>query len=125
VALEVRWSVAAKDDSIDARLVDRVLGERLATSGPYAYVRHPQYVAFIVIMFGFLMQWPMLVTLVMFPMLVTIYVRLARREELEVRATFGAVWDAYAADTPPLIPRLRSVTRPIGRHPKRTGVGGV
>jgi hypothetical protein len=27
VALDVRWSVAAKDDSIDARLVDRVLGE--------------------------------------------------------------------------------------------------
>jgi hypothetical protein len=26
VALDVRWSVAAKDDSIDARLVDRVLG---------------------------------------------------------------------------------------------------
>lgn len=56
------------------------------------------------------------VTLVMFPMLVTVYVRLARREEREVRATFGAVWDAYAADTPPFIPRLRSVTRPIARH---------
>jgi len=27
VNLEVRWSMAAKDDSIDARLVDRVLGE--------------------------------------------------------------------------------------------------
>jgi hypothetical protein len=27
VALDVRWSVAAKADSIDARLVDRVLGE--------------------------------------------------------------------------------------------------
>ena len=25
--LDVRWNVAAKDDSIDARLVDRVLGE--------------------------------------------------------------------------------------------------
>ena len=25
--LDVRWSVAAKDDSIDARLVERVLGE--------------------------------------------------------------------------------------------------
>jgi hypothetical protein len=27
VNLVVRWSVAAKDDSIDARLVERVLGE--------------------------------------------------------------------------------------------------
>ena len=78
----------------------------LATTGPYAYVRHPQYTAFIVIMFGFLLQWPTLVTLVMFPLLVTIYVRLARREEAEVRSQFGAMWDAYAAQTPRFFPRL-------------------
>ena len=81
----------------------------LATAGPYAYVRHPQYVAFIVIMFGFLLQWPTLVTLVMFPILVVTYVRLAHREEREVRAEFGAVWDRYAAQTPGFIP---SLTRP-------------
>ena len=40
---------------------------RLATTGPYAYVRHPQYVGFIVIMLGFLLQWPTLLTVVMFP----------------------------------------------------------
>ena len=80
---------------------------RLATSGPYAYVRHPQYVAFIVIMFGFLLQWPTLVTLVMFPILVGVYARLARREERDVRAQFGVVWDAYTGRTPAFIPRLR------------------
>lgn len=79
----------------------------LATSGPYAYVRHPQYVAFTVIMFGFLVQWPTLVTLVMFPVLVVVYVRLAHREEREVRREFGPVWDEYAAATPGFIPRLR------------------
>ena len=57
----------------------------LAVSGPYAYVRHPQYGGFILIMLGFLLQWPTLVTLIMFPILVTMYVRLARREEQEVR----------------------------------------
>ena len=78
----------------------------LATTGPYARVRHPQYVGFSTIMVGFLLQWPTLLTLLMFPILVTMYVRLARREEREVRATFGAEWDRYAAKTPAFIPHL-------------------
>ncbi|MBX4906809.1 MULTISPECIES: isoprenylcysteine carboxylmethyltransferase family protein [Rhizobium] len=79
---------------------------RLATTGPYARVRHPQYDAFVVIMIGFLLQWPTLVTLAMFPVLVWVYVRLARREEEASRAEFGAAWDAYARTVPPFIPRL-------------------
>jgi protein-S-isoprenylcysteine O-methyltransferase Ste14 len=79
---------------------------KLATTGVYARIRHPQYVAFIAIMFGFLLQWPTLVTLLMFPVLVTMYLRLARREERDVRAEFGAAWDAYAAVTPGFIPRF-------------------
>jgi protein-S-isoprenylcysteine O-methyltransferase Ste14 len=78
----------------------------LATGGPYARVRHPQYIGFIAIMFGFLLQWPTLVTLVMFPILVVLYVRLAHREEREVAAEFGAAWTAYAAATPRWWPRL-------------------
>ena len=83
----------------------------LATTGPYAYVRHPQYVAFIVIMLGFLLQWPTLLTLVMFPILTAAYVRLARREEREARATFGERYARYAAGTPAFVPHLgRRVT---------------
>ena len=91
--------------------------KKLATTGPYARVRHPQYDGFVLIMFGFLLQWPTLVTLVMFPVLVTTYVRLARREEREVRAEFGPVWNAYAAETPAFIPRLRS-RRPGPARPR-------
>lgn len=87
----------------------------LATTGVYAYVRHPQYVAFIVIMFGFLLQWPTLITLVMFPILVVTYVRLARREERQVRAEFGEVWDRYAARTPGFIPSFTGHVG-IGHH---------
>jgi methanethiol S-methyltransferase len=78
----------------------------LATAGPYAYIRHPQYAAFILIMMGFLLQWPTLPTLVMFPILVTLYVRLAYREEREVRGIFGDQWDSYASHTTAFIPRL-------------------
>lgn len=86
----------------------------LATTGAYSYIRHPQYVAFILIMFGFLLQWPTLVTLVMFPILVTVYVRLAHREDREVRAAFGHAWDEYAAQTPGFVPRLRRRGGQIG-----------
>lgn len=77
----------------------------LATGGPYAYVRHPQYAAFVLIMFGFLLQWPTLLTLLMFPVLVYMYLRLARREERDVAAEFGEAYRRYAARTPAFIPR--------------------
>jgi protein-S-isoprenylcysteine O-methyltransferase Ste14 len=79
----------------------------LAITGPYAYIRHPQYAGFILIMLGFLLQWPTLLTLLMFPILVVMYVRLARREEREVQAEFGEAYARYAAKTPAFFPRLR------------------
>ena len=81
----------------------------LAVTGPYAYVRHPQYDAFILIMLGFLLQWPTLVTLIMFPILVTMYVRLARREEREVLSEFGDKYRRYVARTPAFLPRARRI----------------
>ena len=77
----------------------------LATTGPYAKVRHPQYDAFILIMFGFLLQWPTILTLLMFPVLVWMYVRLARTEERDADAYFGERWREYAARTPRFIPQ--------------------
>ena len=77
----------------------------LATTGPYARVRHPQYDAFVLIMFGFLLQWPTILTLLMFPVLVWMYVRLARQEEQETMAEFGERWREYAARTPRFIPQ--------------------
>jgi protein-S-isoprenylcysteine O-methyltransferase Ste14 len=79
---------------------------RLATSGPYARVRHPQYVGFILILIGFLLQWPTLLTAMMFPILLVMYVRLARCEERESDARFGDVYRNYAAVTPAFIPNL-------------------
>ena len=77
----------------------------LAISGPYATIRHPQYVAFITIMLGFLLQWPTILTLLMFPVLVVMYVQLARREERDALAEFGEAYVRYAENTPAFIPR--------------------
>ena len=81
---------------------------QLAMTGPYGVIRHPQYVGFVLIMFGFLIQWPTIVTLGMFPILVTMYLRLSRREEREATAEFGPAYVAYAAATPAFFPSLRS-----------------
>jgi protein-S-isoprenylcysteine O-methyltransferase Ste14 len=81
----------------------------LATGGPYARIRHPQYAAFVIIMFGFLLQWPTLVTLVMFPILVAVYVRLARTEEQWALQEFGDDYRRYRLRTPAFVPHL-------GRH---------
>jgi protein-S-isoprenylcysteine O-methyltransferase Ste14 len=94
----------------------------LATGGPYAWVRHPQYTAFIVIMAGFLLQWPTILTLAMFPVLVFMYVRLARREEREVLSELGEEYQRYAAATPSFLPRWDRLTaRWRAAGPKREG----
>jgi protein-S-isoprenylcysteine O-methyltransferase Ste14 len=85
---------------------------RLATTGPYARVRHPQYVAFALILFGFLLQWPTLLTLGMFPVLIAMYVRLARQEERDATREFGEAYRDYARRTPAFVPRLRAEALP-------------
>lgn len=78
----------------------------IATTGPYAHVRHPQYIGFVMIMFGFLLQWPTLITLIMFPILVTMYARLARREERDSIAEFGDAYRLYMQRVPAFFPRF-------------------
>ena len=77
---------------------------QLASTGPYARIRHPQYVAFVFILFGFLLQWPTLLTLLMFPVLVWMYVRLAHTEERDALAMFGDEYRQYFDNTPAFIP---------------------
>jgi protein-S-isoprenylcysteine O-methyltransferase Ste14 len=86
----------------------------LAAGGLYERVRHPQYVGFMAIMVGFLLQWPTIPTLLMFPVLVYVYRRLAISEERETRDRFPAAWDAYAAHTPRFLPR----PSPAARSPR-------
>ncbi|RMH86653.1 isoprenylcysteine carboxylmethyltransferase family protein [Pseudomonas sp. AOB-7] len=76
----------------------------LADSGPYARVRHPQYLAFALIMLGFLLQWPTLLTLLMLPVLLLMYVQLARREEQEMLVHFGETYRRYRDATPAFLP---------------------
>lgn len=91
----------------------------LATKGPYARVRHPQYSGFIAILFGFLLQWPTILTLGMFPILIFMYRRLAIHEERIAAAEFGDAYRRYAARTPRFIPRLRPARQADPKEPVR------
>ena len=79
---------------------------RLATTGAYARIRHPQYIGFVLIMTGFLLQWPTLVTLAMYPVLVVMYALLGKREEKEMLEQFGDEYRRYMRAVPAFIPRL-------------------
>jgi len=88
---------------------------KLATTGAYARVRHPQYIGFVLIMTGFLLQWPTLVTLAMFPILVFMYARLANREEANMLAQFGDEYRRYVAAVPAFIPKLGSSSSTVNQ----------
>ncbi len=85
--------------------VHKASGE-LVTSGIYDHVRHPQYFGLFLITVGMLIQWPTIITVVMWPILVFMYYRLARREEKEMADRFGEGYLAYQRKVPMLLPRL-------------------
>ncbi len=80
--------------------------DTLVTDGVYAYARHPQYTGLFLMIIGFLVQWPTLLTVLMAPILMYAYVRLARREEKAVLEQFGQDYSDYARKTPAFFPPL-------------------
>ena len=91
-------------------LYDAQHKHRLATTGAYARVRHPQYIGFVLIMTGFLLQWPTVVTVVMYPILVVMYALLGKREEAEMIAQFGDEYLRYRNAVPAFIPKFGSAS---------------
>jgi len=79
----------------------------LVIDGPYAHVRHPQYSGLFIVMIGMLIQWPTIITALMFPVLVFAYYRLSKREESDMIKMFGDEYKRYIEKTPMFIPRLR------------------
>ncbi|MEO1138113.1 MAG: isoprenylcysteine carboxylmethyltransferase family protein [Pseudomonadota bacterium] len=79
----------------------------LAKTGPYSRIRHPQYLGFMFVLTGFLVQWPTILTLAMYPVLIWMYVRLAKAEERDTRDAFGEEFEAYARRVPAFLPWSR------------------
>lgn len=78
--------------------------EGLVTTGVYRYLRHPQYLGLVLVTAGWLVHWPTVPGLLMWPLLTAAYARQARKEEQELRSRFGPLYEEYARRTPPWIP---------------------
>lgn len=75
-------------------------GKNLVMNGIYKYSRHPQYLGVILICTGFLVSWPTLLTLAMYPVLVLAYYRLAKIEERKMVDKFGKLYENYKREVP-------------------------
>ncbi|MCZ7359264.1 MAG: methyltransferase [Candidatus Methanoperedens sp.] len=75
----------------------------LVKNGIYRYSRHPQYLGILLITSAFLIQWPTILTLIMWPFLVTMYLRLAKKEEKEMEEKFGEEYLEYKEEVPMLL----------------------
>ena len=82
---------------------------QLATTGLYERIRHPQYVAFTMILIAFLLMWPTILTIVMFPILLFMYIWLAKKEESESIEEFGEEYLHYIEKTPAFFPRRKTI----------------
>jgi len=87
--------------------VYRSKGE-LVTDGIYAHVRHPQYTGIFIITLGFMIQWPTVTTLILWPFVLSMYYRLARKEERDVMVKYPEKYREYLSRTPMFFPKLTS-----------------
>ena len=78
----------------------------LVTNGIYTYIRHPQYAGFLLITLGLLVHWATIPLLVMWPILVLQYYRLAKREERGLEKEFGDKYKEYRKKVPMFLPSL-------------------
>jgi protein-S-isoprenylcysteine O-methyltransferase Ste14 len=83
---------------------------RIITGGLYRFMRHPQYTGFLLFLMGSLINWPTLPTLLMLPLLVQVYYRLAQIEEAEAEATYGESYRGYRRRTGMFLPRVFPAT---------------
>lgn len=94
--------------------------ERLVTDGVYRVVRHPQYTGIFLAIFGQIVHWPTIPTLILFPIIVYLYYRLSRKEEKILLAKFGKSYRDYMRKVPMFFPPWKKL-KPSAEKPKLNG----
>ncbi len=84
--------------------------DKLVTDGIYSHIRHPQYVGMFLITVGLLIQWPTLITIIMWPVLMYAYHRLSMSEEKMLEQKFGNTFLEYKRRVPAYIPNSRETS---------------
>lgn len=78
----------------------------LVKTGVYRYIRHPQYTGLLLLSLGMLAEWATLPLLMLYPVIVVMYVRLAKKEEGDMLQEFGEEYREYMRTTKMFIPYL-------------------
>ena len=92
---------------------DRVIpGLRLLTDAVHEYETK---------IFGQLIHWPTIPTLVLFPVIVLAYLRLARKEETQMTERFGKDYLTYRSQVPMFFPRRGQWRRLLEQGQSSTG----
>lgn len=76
----------------------------LVKTGVYKYIRHPQYTGLLLLSFGMMVEWATLPLLLMYPVMIFMYVRLAKREERDMLNEFGDDYRKYMKSTKMFLP---------------------
>lgn len=76
----------------------------IATGGIYNFVRHPQYISFMICSFGLLILWPRYIVAIMFVTMIFAYYLLAKVEERECSEKFGQSYIEYLNKTNMFLP---------------------
>jgi protein-S-isoprenylcysteine O-methyltransferase Ste14 len=79
--------------------------EPVVASGIYAHIRHPQYVGLTLFAFGWLLHWPTVPALVLFPFIAGAYGLASLREEAWMLEHFPLEYRAYVQTTGFYLPR--------------------
>ena len=76
----------------------------LVKKGVYRYIRHPQYTGLLLLSFGMMIEWATLPLLILYPVMMVMYIRLAKREEKDMLNEFGDEYKEYMKTTKMFIP---------------------
>lgn len=98
---------------------------RMADTGLYGVMRHPQYVGILLAVFGQIVHWPTVITLTLFPLIVLVYVRLARKDERDMLSRFGVPYETYLQRVPMYLPRRSDWRRTLDALISGDGTAGT
>lgn len=78
----------------------------LVKTGIYKYIRHPQYTGLLLLSLGMMIEWTTIPLLLLYPVMIFVYVRLAKKEEADMIEEFGHEYRSYMSTTKRFIPFL-------------------
>ena len=111
LTLWARWALGAMYGVSTGSSAPLQEKHRLIQRGPYAFVRHPMYLGYWLVMFGVLLTYRAWTPPVLLIMTVPSFYRRARREEISLDEMFGEEYQAYVKNAPMFLPRWKKKSK--------------